>query len=78
MYPHTHSDARTHTNTITAGYIGKHPPQYKSCLRVAAVWGLYFLEHCLTVYISAGVCFCVCVSACMYVRAGGRDETLAL
>lgn len=50
------TNTETHTNTITAGYIGKHPPQYKSCLREVAVWGLYFLEHCLTVYISVGVC----------------------
>lgn len=64
----------TQTHTITAGYIEKHPPQYKSCLRVAAVWGLYFLEHCLTVYISAGVYSCVC-GVCVH---WGRDGALPL
>lgn len=68
---------QTHTHTITAGYIGKHHPQYKSCLRVAAVGGLYFLEHCLTVYISVGVCLrAVRVRVCVCV--GGRDGALAL
>lgn len=55
-FTHTHTCTHPHMHAITAGNTGKHPLLDKSSLREAAVWGLYFLELCLTVYISAGVC----------------------
>lgn len=63
-------------HAITTGYIGKHLPQFKSCLRLAAV-GIVFpgaLPDCLHLSRSVFVCG-IRTRVCVY---GGRDGALAL
>lgn len=54
------TDTHTHTHArASAGYTEQHPLRYKSRPRAPATLGLYFLERCPTVYISAGADLCV-------------------